>query len=552
MKGGSLRANGVKLRILGAAGEVTGSNYMIDTKGYKVLVDCGFHQGQDEEKHSGEPFTYNPADMDAVLLTHAHIDHSGRIPLLVKQGFKGKIYCTFATRELVSILWQDSLHLMLEEAEFRTRKNTRKGLPPVEPLYGEDDVNGALKMLTPVQYDEMTEILPGLKARFREAGHILGSATIETWVSEEGTEKPVKVVFSGDLGPFDGVIEKPPVTIEDGDYVLIESTYGDRLHKSLEETRREFQDAVKDALAHSGKILVPTFVVDRAQRMLYEFDLFQKTFPDIKTPTIYLDSPMGVKTTEIYSKYDNLLSKPLRIMLENGDDPFQPENFKFVRTPDESRAVNALPGGIILAGSGMCSGGRIMHHLKHNIFKPDTHIFFVGYQAYGTTGRRIVDGAKEIRIAGEDVRVKAKIDTLNGFSAHADRDDLLKWASALPKKTRFIVVHGEPKSSESLAYALRDHGYQAMVPAFGDEIELRAQAKEEQTLAEPMISPKLGVITNPQEVEQTLASIMERVAGLQSLTSKYSDYSSIMPLLTSAKTLLETAREIEERKKKSA
>ncbi len=549
---GALGANELKLRILGAAGEVTGSNYMIETSGYRVLVDCGFHQGQDEEKHEGEPFSYNPADVDAVLLTHAHIDHSGRIPLLVKKGFKGRVYCTYATSELVKILWNDSARIMQEDAQWRTRKNLRKGLPKVEPLYGEREVEDASGLLAPLAYDEMNDIMPGLAVRFREAGHILGSAIVETWISEEGAEKPVKVVFSGDLGPFDGVIEKPPTAIEEADYVFIESTYGDRLHKSLEDTRAEFQDAVKAALATSSKILVPTFVVDRAQRMLYEFKLFQKKFPNLKTPPIFLDSPMGVKTTEIYEKYINLLSKDLKEMIVSGECPFEPENFEFVRTADESKAVNDMKTGIILAGSGMCSGGRIMHHLKHNLYKPDTHVMFVGYQAYGTLGRRLVDGAKDIRIAGEDVTVRAQFHTLNGFSAHADRDDLLRWADFFPKKSRFIVVHGEPNSSESLAMAIRDRGYMAIVPAIDDEIDLLKPA-EEMSKA-PMLSPRIKdrIKLTPEDIAQTLSAITSRAEEMQQMAIENRDYRDIMPLLISARTLLETAAYLGKKDKKSA
>lgn len=555
----ALRATILKLRILGAAGEVTGSNYMIETKGYKVLVDCGFHQGQDEQKHEGEPFTYSPADVDAVLLTHAHIDHSGRIPLLVKQGFKGKIYSTYATAELVEILWRDSAHLMQEDAQWRTRKNARKGLPKVEPLYGMPEVEEALLMRSPKAYDEVIELMPGLKIRFREAGHILGSAIIETWISEDGMEKPVKVVFSGDLGPLDGVIEKPPTLIEDADFTLIESTYGDRLHKSLEDTRSEFQNAMEEALKTSAKVLVPTFVVDRAQRMLYEFDLLQKKFPDMKMPSIYLDSPMGVKTTEIYRKYVNLLSQDLKDMLVRGDDPFEPENFRFVRTADESKAVNAETSGIILAGSGMCSGGRIMHHLKHNLFKSDTHVFFVGYQAYGTLGRRLVDGAKSVRIAGEEVSVKAQLHTLNGFSAHADRDDLLKWASEFPNKTRFIVVHGEPASAEALALGLKDKGYSARVPAIGDEIDLTAQAEtaaspESRAVRMPVVSPyitkRIGV--SAQDVARTLQSIADMARGLEGIEINEQNAKRVLPLLISAETLLNAAEELNQENKKSA
>ncbi|MCE5201492.1 MAG: MBL fold metallo-hydrolase [Synergistaceae bacterium] len=542
----------MKLKIFGAAGEVTGSNYMIETSGYKVLVDCGTHQGRDEEKHEDEEFCYNPADIDALLLTHAHIDHSGRIPLLVKQGFKGKIYCTYATSELVEILWRDSAKIMKEDAQWKTRKNTRRGLAKVEPLYDDGDVEAALLFRTPVPYDEVIDVLPGLKVRFREAGHILGSSSIETWISEEEGQNPVKVVFSGDLGPFDGVIEKPPVLIDDADFVIIESTYGDRLHKSLEDTRAEFQNAMKDALKTSAKILVPTFVVDRAQRMLYEFDLFQKTFPELKTPPIYLDSPMGIKTTEIYSKYTNLLSEQLKDMLIKGDDPFEPEGFSFIRSADDSRALNDRKSGIILAGSGMCSGGRIMHHLKHNLYKADTHVFFVGYQAYGTLGRRLVDGAKDIRIAGEDVVVRAQLHTLNGFSAHADRDDLLKWASGFPQKARFIVSHGEPKSSGSLALGLKDKGYFAMVPAIGDEIDLLVPAAESAKM--PVISQHIleHIALGAQDISQTLAAITSLAEAMQHASLRGVDHSRIMPLLMSAKTLLETAESLSTKEKKSA
>ena len=546
----------MKLRFFGAAGEVTGSNHMIDTRNYKVLVDCGTRQGQDEQKHEADGFPYNPADIAAVILTHAHIDHSGKLPLLVKQGFRGKIYCTEATAELVDILLHDSARIMQEDAEWKTRKNMRKGAAVVEPLYGEKDVDETLKLLAPLPYKQETELLPGLKVRLQPAGHILGSAIVEAWISEDEGQKPVKVVFSGDLGQFSRVIELPPTMIDEADFVLIESTYGDRLHKSLEDTRAEFEQTMKDALATSAKILIPTFVVDRAQRMLYELDQFEKKYPQLHLPPTYLDSPMGVKTTEIYRKYSELLQPPLREMLQHGDDPFAPNVFQFVRTGEESRALNAQQSGIILAGSGMCSGGRIMHHLKHNLYKSDTHVIFVGYQAYGTLGRRLVDGEKDIRIAGEDVSVKAQIHTINGFSAHADRDDLLKWAEHIGPKARFIVVHGEPKSSEALATGLRDKGFAATVPALGDEIDLLSTTQEIAQM--PTVSPRLldRITFNEQDLTQTLAAIMSRAAGMQQASVNGRNYKQIMPLLISARTLLETAEGLtslaEQQEKKSA
>lgn len=547
---GACGAQNLKLSIHGAAGEVTGSNFLIETSLYRVLVDCGFHQGQDEEKHEGESFVYNPSRIDALLLTHAHIDHSGRIPLLVKEGFRGKVYCTFATAELVEILWKDSAKLMAEEAEWRTRKNSRRGMPPVKALYSEKDVEASLKLLSPLPYDEVIEIIKGLKVRFREAGHILGSATIETWVSENNGEKPIKVVFSGDLGPMEGVIEKPPTLIEEADFVLIESTYGDRLHKSLEDTRTEFEDSLKEALKASAKVLVPTFVVDRAQRVLYEIGRFQRKFPYLEMPAIYLDSPMGVKVTEIYSKYIPHLSRELKDMILKGEDPFEPKKFRFVRTADESKAINEEKSGIILAGSGMCSGGRIMHHLKHNLYKDDTHVLFVGYQARGTLGRRLVDGAKEIRIAGEDVAVKAQFHTLNGFSAHADRGDLLEWAGNFPKKTRFIVVHGEPKSAQALAMGLNDMGYSARVPAQNDTIDLLAPV-DDKAARRPIISQKIidKLELGPQDIIQTLSAITHSADAMQRTAIPSEDYARIMPLLVSARVLLETAASIEDEKR---
>lgn len=521
---------------------MTGSNYMIETKGYKVLVDCGFYQGKDEERHEGEVFSFRPSDVDAVLLTHAHIDHSGRIPLLAKMGFRGKIYCTFATSKLVDVMWHDSARLMEEESAWRTRKNLRRGLSKVDPLYGESDVEAAAAAKSPLNYDEITEILPGLKVRFRDAGHILGSAVIETWISEPGDPRAVKVVFSGDLGPAKGVIEQSPSIIEEADFVLIESTYGDRLHKSLDDTRSEFQSVMEAAIKAGSKVLVPTFVVDRAQRVLYEIVLLQKKLGNgLKMPPVYLDSPMGVKTTEIYSRFANLLSKELKDMLLAGEDPFAPRGFEFIKTPEESKRINDEPSGIVLAGSCMATGGRIVHHLKHNLYKPDTQVIFVGYQASGTMGRRLVDGAKEIRFAGEDLQVRASLHTINGFSAHADRQDLLAWAAHMPAKARFLVVHGELKSAEALATGLEDMGYQAHVPALNETIDLLMPVQESAKL--PLLAPgllqRIGV--TDQDVYQLLASIVSRASSLQSGGVEPGDYDSVVPLLASVKTLLDTA-----------
>ncbi|MEG1642276.1 MAG: MBL fold metallo-hydrolase, partial [Synergistaceae bacterium] len=398
-----------------------------------------------------------------------------------------------------------STKIMQEEAMWRTKKNLRKGKPPVEPLYLDKDVENALLQIHSISYDQVTEINDEITLCFREAGHILGSASIETWIKEN--DEKVKIVFSGDLGPKDGVIEKHPAKIKDADIVLIESTYGDRLHKNLIQTRNEFQEIIKTALAKKGKILIPTFVVDRAQRLLFEFTLFQKKFPEIKMPNIYLDSPMGIATTEIYTKYITLLSTELQNIISKGENPFEPQNFSFIKEPADSQAINEQTEAIVLAGSGMCAGGRIMHHLKHNLFKKGTQVIFVGYQAFGTLGRRLVDGAKKVKIAGEEIRVAASLHTLGGFSAHADRDDLLDWASNFSKETLFVVVHGEPEASQSFAQTLRENGRNAIVPSIGDEITPTGKDKSNIFTNNPQEKETRKVTELINELDETLEEI---------------------------------------------
>ena len=524
-----------KLSFLGAAGEVTGSSYMIEATGSRVLVDCGMHQGPDADRRNEEPFEFSPADVDAVILTHAHIDHSGRLPLLVKQGFKGKIWCTDPTADLVGVLLQDTVRLMAEEAEWKSRKNVRKGLPAVKPLFGENDVKETLSRLRPVSYDDRTEIAPGVSARFRDAGHIVGAAIIEAWL---GNGRTTKVVFSGDLGPLHTVIEKTPTVIEEADYVVIESTYGDRAHKGLEETRAEFQEQVGLAMKEKAKILVPTFVVDRAQRVLYELLVLQRSgkFPGM--PPIYFDSPMGGKTTQIYEKYMGLLSRTMQDSVRAGQNPFEPDGLAYTASVEESRAINDIPHAIVLAGSGMCTGGRIVHHLKHNLWQKDCHVFFVGYQAQGTLGRRLVNGEKNLRIAGEDVTVGAQLHTLGGFSAHGDRNDLLGWASHFPKSASFFVTHGEPKSSQSLATGLRDMGYSATAPSVGMSFDLLDKDAVMETVpgtVQKQAMDRQQVLALLREITSETEAVRENVYALQ-------DYSPLLPLLESSRLILQSAK----------
>lgn len=529
-----------KITFFGAAGEVTGSSYMLESGTHKVLVDCGLHQGIDSDRLNEEPFEFSPSSVDAVILTHAHIDHSGRLPLLVKQGFKGSIWATDPTIDLSTVLLNDTARLMAEEAEWRTRKNARKGLPAVKPMFGERDVEETLKRFKFVHYDDRVEIAPGIEARYRDAGHIVGASMVEVWI---GGDDPVKIVFSGDIGPKHTVIEKSPTVVEEADYVVIESTYGDRNHRSLEETRVEFRAAMYDAIKGRGKILIPTFVVDRAQRILYEMLRLQKSGDFPKMPPIYFDSPMGHKTTQIYEKYTSLLSREMQELVRGGQNPFEPAGLSYTSNVAESRAINELDHAIVMAGSGMCTGGRIVHHLKHNLWSKNCHVFFVGYQARGTLGRRLVDGEKNVRIAGEDIAVEAQLHTLGGFSAHGDREDLLGWASNFNKGTAFFVTHGEPRSSESLASGIRELGFSATAPAEGMTYDLTSK---DTIVAMNAPAPIPKEFADKEAILELLSEISSEAESLREDIDNRRDLSVLMPLLESSRLILESAKNIKQ------
>lgn len=486
------------LKFCGAAKEVTGSNYLLEAGGHRFLVDCGMHQGEREEAND-DPFPYAAGSIDAVLLTHAHIDHSGRIPKLVKEGFRGPVYATLPTIELAEILWDDSVRLMREDAEWQSAKNARRGLPPAEPIYGQEEADAAKKLFTPVNYDSRLEILPGVSARFRDAGHILGSAILEILIEEEG--RIVRIVFSGDLGPMQTVMGRAPAEITDADYVVIESTYGNREHKDNQQTRDEFQTLMKDIFAKKkGKVFIPTFVVDRAQRIMYELELLRGQGVGAGMP-VFFDSPMGVKVSKLYESHLDLLSQEIQTYRRDGGNPFSSEDIRYISTREESQAVNNLGFGVVMAGSGMCNGGRIVHHLKNGIWNPDNHVVFVGYQAHGTLGRRIVDRAKTVRIAGEAVNVNAQIHTIGGFSAHADRTDLLGWAERFrPTMPKFFVTHGEAEAAESLADALKTRGFEALVPELDQEVTL-VPREAGQKLSEAIADAKAAPL--PEKIAET-------------------------------------------------
>ncbi|HOA99714.1 MAG TPA: MBL fold metallo-hydrolase [Candidatus Atribacteria bacterium] len=512
----------MQLTFLGATREVTGSCYLLKTRDKNFLVDCGLIQGKGEERNY-QPFSFSPGDIDFILLTHAHLDHSGRIPLLCRHGFRGKIYATPPTIELTHLLWLDTAKIMREEAERINRKNVRQGKPPIQPLFGEEEVEEAMNLFEPVSYDEL--VSEGeVEFVFRDSAHILGGAALEIW--GEGS----KVVFSGDLGQFYSVMEGSPPVIERADFVVIESTYGNRRHRSLEDTRREFSEAIEGALSKGGKVLIPSFVVDRAQRIIYELFLLQERL-DGKYP-VFFDSPMGVKVTDIYRQYRNLLAGEIQKLNLEKIDPFSLPGLHYVTTPAESKAINNINQAIVIAGSGMCTGGRIIHHLKHNLYKENTALIFVGFQAQGTLGRALVEGAKRVRIMGEEIVVRAKIYTINGFSVHADQEDLFRWVEYFQGNPTFLVTHGEEAIAESFAQFLGERGKEALVPHLGDTMDLA----KKKVFSAPSLPPE----------ENILEQLESKVSSLESIYPALGEEEKI--LLRSALILLE---EVERRKEES-
>ncbi|MGD2171086.1 MAG: MBL fold metallo-hydrolase [Gammaproteobacteria bacterium] len=467
----------------GAAGEVTGSCHLISVGGRRILLDCGMIQGRrrDEERNF-EPFPFDPAAIDAVVLSHAHIDHSGRIPFLIKRGFTGPVYTQKASRDLCRIMLADSAHLSEHDAELENRKRERKSLPSVEPLYTIADARAAMRQFRGLDYGVKKKILPGITLRLVEAGHILGSAIVELWLEENGLRR--KLVFSGDLGARDRPILKDPEYIRDADLVLMESTYGNRLHSSREETRREVLEIVRAAEHARGNILIPAFAVGRTQLILYEFARHHREW-DLGRWQVFLDSPMAIQATEVYARHTELYdAEAAELWREHKQNPML-SNLHLCRTTNQSVHLNNIrSGAVIIAGSGMCTGGRIRHHLKHNVWRRDCHIVIVGYQAEGTLGRKLVEGAKRIRLWGETISVNAHVHTVNGLSAHADQAGLVDWYRHFETRPPLVLVHGEPDSIETLAESIRgETGATVIAARRGARIDLRDPGKASLNIA---------------------------------------------------------------------
>ncbi len=464
----------MRIQFLGGARTVTGAAYLMDKGASRVLTDCGMFQGvRSFEERNRRIHLYRPRGIDAVVLTHAHIDHSGLLPALVKAGYGGPIYSTPATRDLCEILLLDSAHIQEMEAEWQARKNLRHGRKrALPPLYTQQDARDAMERFRPIPYGERWEAAEGVHVRFQDAGHILGSALVEMWVTE--ADQTTKVVFSGDLGRSEQPIIANPQPIEEAEILLLESTYGDRLHKSQEDTLQEFLYIVREAIRDGEKVIVPAFAVGRTQELLYILhQLHHKgLLPEIP---VYVDSPLAIAATEVFRRHPECFDGQARAFLRQGDEPLSIPGLVLSRSTEESRAINEARGpAIVLAASGMCEAGRIKHHLKHNLWRLKAHVVFIGYQADGTTGRQIVDGAKRVKLFGEEVAVRARIHTLGGFSAHADRDELLDWAGHIRTPgVRIFLVHGEEKSALALSRTLRERGFKKVeVPGPMETVDL--------------------------------------------------------------------------------
>lgn len=463
----------MKITLHGAAGEVTGSAYLLETDRARVLVDFGMFQGgTNHDAKNVLPAGLLTKRLDAVLLTHAHLDHVGRLPLLIKGGYQGEIFATEPTRELAGLILRDSAKVQSYEVERKNRKHERAGKPLLEPLYNAEDVEQTIQRFRDVEFDQPIKIAEKITARYTPAGHMLGSASIALTVEEQGKTKTV--VFSGDIGPAGFAIIRDAVPFKRADLVFLESTYGDRDHKPIAETLAEFRAIIGDAVKRKARILVPAFAVGRTQQIIYHLDeLF--CAGTIKPFPIYLDSPMAIEASKIYQSHPDLFDDEAKAMERACKITRNRRQVTPTPTAQDSMKLNDVPGPcLIMAGSGMCNAGRILHHLKHGLWQPETAVIIVGYQGEGTLGRQLVDGAKKVKIFGEEVAVKASIHTLNGFSAHAGQTALLKWfGSVAPTKPRVVLTHGEARGREPLAELIRKrHGIKPVLPGLGDTIKL--------------------------------------------------------------------------------
>lgn len=495
------------IQFLGAAKMVTGSNYLLSTDNYKILVDCGLFQGSKEhEKLNFQDFEFDPKEIDAVILTHAHIDHSGRIPKLIKDGFRGKIISTKATFDLCEIMLLDSGKIQEQDAEWENKKRKRAGRNLIEPLYTMEDAQTSLHYFEPYHYNQRITLNDEISIRFRDAGHILGSAILELWLDDG--EKRTKVVFSGDLGMPNRPIIRNPDFIEEADYLIMESTYGDTIHEPIEESTGKLIDIINKTAFRGGTVLIPSFAVGRTQELIYELNNYYeygKVEEYMKIP-IYIDSPMAVNATEVFQRNSSSFDEETQEMILKGDNPFKFDNLRYIRSQEESMALNKAEfPKVIISASGMATAGRIRHHLKHNLYNPLNSLVFVGYQAQGTLGRILLDGVKIVKLLGEEIKVGLEIYDLEGFSGHADQVVLLDWLKKFKKKPKKVfLIHGEEDAAQALSKKIEGQfNIGTIIPNIGDKYRIARESVElekgialEPSLLKEDIEKELEIVYN--------------------------------------------------------
>ena len=519
----------MNITFLGATKTVTGSNFLLEGAGKKIIVDCGLYQGRaKEEMENYEDFEFNVNEIDYMLLTHAHIDHSGRIPKLYIDGYRNPIIATKATCDLCGIMLPDSGHIQEMENTWKNKKRARLGKPERPPLYTAQDAIDCLELFRPVSYDEIIELDENISVRFNDAGHMLGSAIIEIWAIENG--KTTKAVFTGDLGNNDLPLLDSPTMISNADYLIMESTYGNRLHVRNDEKAKMFLDIVSETLDNGGRVIIPSFAVGRTQEILYELDKlkddlgkndpeFARKYEKIMNVPVYVDSPLAISATEVFKKNTDLFEDEIQEKIKRGDNPLEFSGLQFTQTADESKALNEdFRPSIILSASGMCEVGRIKHHLKHNLWNPNSTILFVGYQAPGTLGRSIVEGAEKVKIFGEEIAVNARIEYIEGYSGHADQTWLLNFIYSFtnPPKNIFLV-HGEPTGQEVLKQKIEETSEcKVIIPEFGNTYDLVGN--------EPQLLSESREITAYKKEFKRL-DLLERI---ESLKEDISDFENII------------------------